>query len=74
MNDPRTLVFGDDGSPAADVAWLFINNHRWPGWRLEVVTAHMPETAALLPRQDTDLHAWTPRGLARCSLKPSSPR
>ena len=60
MNDPRTLVFGDDSSPAADIAWLFINNHRWPGWRLEVVAAHMPETAAPLPRQDTDLHAWNP--------------
>ena len=60
MNGSRTLVFGDDSSPAADIAWLFINNHQWPGWHLEIVAAHMPETAAPLPRQDTDLHAWTP--------------
>ncbi len=61
MNDPRTLVFGDDGSPAADVAWLFINSHRWPGWRLEVVAAHMPEIPGLsLPRNETELHAWNP--------------
>ena len=61
MNDPRTLVFGDDGSPAADIAWLFINNHRWPGWRLEVVAAHLPEIPGmLLPPEDTDLHAWNP--------------
>ena len=61
MNDPRTLVFGDDGSPAADVAWLFINNHRWPGWRLEVVAAHMPEFPGMpLPRAETDLHTWNP--------------
>ena len=60
MNDRRTLVFGDDSSPAADVAWLFINNHRWPGWRLEVVAAHMPEAGAPLPREDTELHAWNP--------------
>ena len=60
MNDSRTLVFGDDSSPAADIAWLFINNHQWPGWSLEVVAAHMPETAAPLPRQDTTLHPWTP--------------
>jgi hypothetical protein len=28
---PR-LVFGDDGSADADVVWLWINNHSWPGW------------------------------------------
>ncbi len=61
MNDPRTLVFGDDGSPAADVAWLFVNNHRWPGWRLEVVAAHMPEIPGkAFPRVDAELHAWNP--------------
>jgi nucleotide-binding universal stress UspA family protein len=38
LGSPR-LVFGDDGSPGADVAWLWINEHRWPGWRLEIVTA-----------------------------------
>ena len=61
MSDPRTLVFGDDGSPAADVAWLFINSQRWPGWRLEVVAAHMPDVPGLpLPRADTELHVWNP--------------
>lgn len=61
MSDARTLVFGDDSSPAADVAWLFINSHRWPGWRLEVVAAQMPEVPGLLlPRADTELHPWNP--------------
>jgi nucleotide-binding universal stress UspA family protein len=60
MNDPRTLVFGDDSSPAADIAWLFINNHRWPGWRLEVVAAQMPEIPRLLPPEETELHEWKP--------------
>lgn len=61
MNDRRILVFGDDRSPAADIAWLFINNHRWSGWRLEVVAAHMPEVPGMpLPRADTELHAWDP--------------
>ena len=61
MSDPRTLVFGDDSSPAADVAWLFINSHRWPGWHLEVVAAQVPEVPGLpLPREDTELHAWNP--------------
>ena len=35
----KRLVFGDDSSPSADVAWLWINSHRWPGWQIEVVTA-----------------------------------
>ena len=60
MNDTRTLVFGDDSSPAADIAWLFINSHHWPGWRLEVIAAHMPETAAPLPGHVTSLHPWNP--------------
>lgn len=38
----KQLVFGDDGSPAADLAWLWINNHPWRNWRLEVVTAVVP--------------------------------
>ena len=31
--EPR-LVVGDDGSASADVVWLWINNHSWPGWRI----------------------------------------
>jgi nucleotide-binding universal stress UspA family protein len=36
------LVIGDDGSPGADVAWLWVSNHRWPGWSAEVLTATEP--------------------------------
>lgn len=39
------LVFGDDASPAADLAWLWINSHEWADWQLEVVTAQQPELA-----------------------------
>ena len=39
----NTIVFGDDGSHAADLAWLWINSHAWPRWRLEVVHAWTPE-------------------------------
>ena len=61
MEESRRLTFGDDGSPAADVAWLFVNSHRWPGWRLEVVTADPPEIPGVaLPREVTDLHVWSP--------------
>lgn len=39
----RLLVLGDDGSSGADVAWLWVCNHRWPGWRAEVLTATQPQ-------------------------------
>lgn len=39
MND-RLVVFGDDNSNNADLAWLWANNHRtWASWHLEIVTA-----------------------------------
>jgi nucleotide-binding universal stress UspA family protein len=38
----RRLVFGDDGSRGADIAWLWINNHPWPAWRIDVVTGAEP--------------------------------
>jgi nucleotide-binding universal stress UspA family protein len=57
----HTLTFGDDGSPACDVAWLFLNSHRWPGWRVEVVAAIMPDIpGAPMPREDAELHSWNP--------------
>lgn len=41
------LVLGDDGSTGADVAWLWVCNHRWPGWRAEVLTADRPLVPAV---------------------------
>ena len=38
---PR-LVFGDDGSAGADLAWLWINAQRWPGWHVDVVSVTPP--------------------------------
>jgi len=62
MSETRTLVFGDDLSPAADLAWLFINTQRWPGWQLEVVTAQPPKTpGVVLPHEATELHRWQPQ-------------
>ncbi len=52
------LVFGDDGSAAADVAWLWVLNHTWPGWRVSVVTAkHDPEAGK---GPDSGLRPWEP--------------
>lgn len=55
-----TLTFGDDGSPSADVAWLFVNNHTWPGWRVDIVTAQLPPLGPPLPSEVTALHRWDP--------------
>jgi len=60
MSIPPILAFGDDGSPGADVAWLAVNNHRWPDWHLSVITAQMPETLVPLPPEETRLHEWSP--------------
>jgi nucleotide-binding universal stress UspA family protein len=59
MSKLHTLVFGDDGSPTADIAWLFVNSQVWPGWRVEIVTAQWPEGAPLPPK-DSTLHPWDP--------------
>ncbi len=56
----RRLVFGDDGSASSDVVWLWVNNHRWPGWSIWVVTARQPEEYAILPPERVTLHPWTP--------------
>ncbi len=56
----RRLVFGDDGSAAADVAWLWINSHSWPGWTVSVVEAHQPKEFTILPPERTTLHTWEP--------------
>ena len=56
----RRLVVGDDGSPAADIAWLWVISHRWPGWRVEVVTAVPPYVGTGVPEGGDVLHPWSP--------------
>ncbi len=56
---PR-LVVGDDGSAAADVVWLWVNNHRWPGWRISVVSARVPEIGPPVGAERATLHPWEP--------------
>lgn len=55
----RSMVFGDDGSMSADLAWLWINSHRWPQWRVEIVTAVMPAYVRACGERG-DLHRWEP--------------
>lgn len=39
------IAFGDDRSSCAEVAWRWINAHRWPGWEVDVLTATDPPSA-----------------------------
>ncbi len=60
MSDHHVLVFGDDASDAADVAWLWINSHRWTDWNLDVLTAHRPEQFKVRPEEERQAHEWHP--------------
>lgn len=52
----RRLVFGDDQSQAADVAWLWINSHDWTGWQIEALTVTPAGDAP-----EPEVRAWEPR-------------
>jgi nucleotide-binding universal stress UspA family protein len=56
----RRLVFGDDGCPGADVAWLWINNHPWPGWRIEAWTGSSELPSPSSWGTPPLVEAWTP--------------
>lgn len=57
------LTFADDGSAGADVAWLWLNNHEWPGWGVDVVTVQ-PVTAGPPPGPEAaQPHPWRPTEL-----------
>lgn len=53
MSHAPLLLFGDDGAPAADVAWAWISSHRWDGWALETVTTTMSLYPGGPPVKDT---------------------
>lgn len=58
--EAQHLVFGDDGSASADVVWLWINNHPWPGWRISVVTARRPPLGPPVGSERSSPHPWNP--------------
>lgn len=39
----KRLVFGDDGSDHADLAWRWIAAHSWAGWSVDVVSVIPPD-------------------------------
>ncbi len=51
---------GDDGSASADVVWSWVTNHRWPGWRIAVLSAHVPEVGPPVGVERATPHAWEP--------------
>ena len=58
LGSPR-LVFGDDGSPGAVVAWLWINEHRRLGWRLGTTArqlVHNRDVSVLLTHRRIEQH------------------
>ena len=62
QDDARRLVFGDDGSRGADIAWLWINNHPWPGWHIDVLTGadppYDPSTWGVTPTLEPWVSPW----------------
>ena len=65
MTTDRQLVFGDDGSAAADVVWQWIGHHAWPGWRISVVTATEVPAGGPLAPGESSLRPWQPADLRR---------
>lgn len=58
--EARILVFGDDGSQGADVAWLWVNEQPWPDWRLEVLAVE-PSVGGPVPTvEEATPHPWRP--------------
>jgi nucleotide-binding universal stress UspA family protein len=55
-----TVLFGDDGSPASDTAFGFIDHQSWPGWRLQVLHADAPPWGEPIPESEVTPHAWQP--------------
>lgn len=61
MKQPLQVVFGDDGSAAADVVWLWLNSHVWPGWEVAVIHAQLPDLSHFPPDEEAAaLHEWQP--------------
>jgi nucleotide-binding universal stress UspA family protein len=57
---PPTLVFGDDASSAAGLAWTWVTDQPWPGWAVRVVHAVEPDLVHPAPPDVAALHPWQP--------------
>lgn len=61
----KRMVFADDFSQSADVAWLWVNSHPWPDWSIDVITAEQTDPTS------TKLEPWQP-DYPRVLLAPDS--
>jgi nucleotide-binding universal stress UspA family protein len=52
----RRVVLGDDLSSGADLAWLWVNSQRWPGWELFVLRAEPPPYGTPVPPERSEPH------------------
>lgn len=50
----RFLVLGDDLSPGADLAWLWVVSQRWPGWTMVDLRAEVPVPGSFRPSQQPE--------------------
>jgi nucleotide-binding universal stress UspA family protein len=67
MNDrSRELLFGDDSSPCADRAWLWINAQAWPGFEARVLTCET-EPIDLTSDETLPVRHWEPTNPRRAA-------
>ena len=60
MNRTHVVVFGDDGAEHTDRTWLSIGNHRWPGWRLDAIAAHLAPVGPPVGEERSTPHPGEP--------------
>lgn len=60
MTGEPIMAFGDDRSLHSDRAWLWINDQRWPGWDVEVITAERTPRDVVSDDLPVALEEWTP--------------
>lgn len=59
------IAFGDDRSPHADRAWLWLNSQPWPGWSVDVVTVQPEARVTAGDPPPAELGEWSPRNPRR---------
>ncbi len=62
-----TILFGDDGSTAADLAWAWLNAQDWDGWTVDVLEADPGHASEV----SDDIVEWEPE-LPRVLINPAA--
>jgi len=57
---PSRIVFGDDHSAGADIAWNWITAHGWPAWELDIVSVTPPRPSIVALIASDPLHEVRP--------------